>query len=621
MYANENILIHKAKIYANFTNFFYNIIFFHEFIENLLKKSYNSKQVLNFSIQRGKIMFQNLRIKERLTKSFRVIALTSAIAAVLGVIMLLITLSQYKNALTNYGFSQGDIGKAMVCFADTRSAARGIIGYNEQDLIDNMQTVHDEKKEKFTNYWKTVADTVTKSSEKKYYNAVNDLLTQYWDAEQQTLDIGATTDNEASIKAQTMMGDTVDPLYDEIYSNLAKLMDANVTEGNRLASVLSVVGFLFIAIIIAIIILCLVTSTRMGAKIATGIADPLIALEARLKTFAVGNLHDPFPVVDTNDEVSSMIDTANQMAERLNEVIADCGLMMENMANGNYAICSQHVDKYSGDFEKLLLSMRSMRDAMVETIRTISEASAQVTAGASNLSQSSQSMAEGATEQAGAAEQLQATITDITSNIDHAATQAEEAYEQAHAYADEARTSSEEMKVMVDAMARIDDTSQKIGNIISEIEEIASQTNLLSLNASIEAARAGEAGRGFAVVADQIRQLAEQTSKSAVDTRELIEGALQEVSEGNQAAEKVSASLNHVVDGIEQIAQSSKAISTVSRDQADAMNQAEQGVNQISEVIQSNSAAAQESSATSEELSAEATSLDDLVGRYVLPEQ
>lgn len=76
-----------------------------------------------------------------------------------------------------------------------------------------------------------------------------------------------------------------------------------------------------------------------------------------------------------------------------------------------------------------------------------------------------------------------------------------------------------------------------------------------------------------------------------------------------------------MVDGIEQIAQSSKAISTVSRDQADAMNQAEQGVNQISEVIQSNSAAAQESSATSEELSAEATSLDDLVGRYVLPEQ
>ena len=111
------------------------------------------------------------------------------------------------------------------------------------------------------------------------------------------------------------------------------------------------------------------------------------------------------------------------------------------------------------------------------------------------------------------------------------------AYQKSRECVSDANQSREEMQIMVQAMERINEMAQKIANIVSEIESIASQTNLLSLNASIEAARAGEAGRGFAVVAEEIRQLAEQSAQFAVNTRELIEGALHEVSEGNKAAE------------------------------------------------------------------------------------
>ncbi len=564
-------------------------------------------------------MLEKEGIQKRLTRSFRLIAIIGSVAAVLGVIMLGITMMQYKSALVNYGFSQGDIGKAMVVFAETRSATRGIVGYDDDSLVASMVETHDDRKQAFTDYWATIEETIVKDSEQQIYDSINEKLETYWTVEQQAIDIGATTDQALSAQAQTMMTDEVAPLYSEIYELMKELLNANVDEGNRLEKTLETVSFIFLIVIVLMIVAAISISARMGAKIASGIAGPLKNLEERLKTFAQGNLHDPFPEVKTQDEVASMIGTAKEMATTLNTVINDAGDLMGEMAKGNYDISSTCKSSYVGDFEKLLSAMRDMRNAMITTINQISEASSQVSAGASNLAESSQSMAEGATDQAGAVEELQATITNITSNIEQAADQAEVAYNEAKKYAEEAAGSSVEMKAMVDAMARIDETSNKIGNIISEIEDIASQTNLLSLNATIEAARAGEAGRGFAVVADQIRQLAEQTTKSAVDTRELIEGALSEVQDGNKAAARVSESIEHVVEGIQEIAESSKTVSDVARGQATAIEQAEQGVNQISEVVQSNSAAAQESSATSEELSAQAISLDELVGKFVLP--
>lgn len=562
-------------------------------------------------------MFENLKIRNRLGKAFRIIVTTCSIAAVLGVVMLIVTMTLYKNALNNYGFSQGDIGKALVAFTDTRSATRAIVGYDDDSLISQMSDTHDERKATFEQYWEIVDEVTTTSKEQEIYDSIDAKLEDYWTTEQKAIDTGKTTDPGQSAKAQNIMIDEVAPLYDEIYSGMRDLMNTKVTEGDHLADTLSVVTLIFIIIIAVIIIVSILVSSKMGVSIAKGISKPLVALENRLSTFAQGNLHDPFPEVKSNDEVASIAATSTEMAETLNAVITDVGVLMEGMANGDYTIQSEHSDKYVGDFEQLLTAMR---DAMVHTIQMIGEASSQVSAGSMNLAESSQSMAEGATEQAGAVQQLQATITDITSNIEQSADQAQIAYDQAKQYAAEAEDSSAEMKAMVDAMARIDETSKKIGNIISEIEDIASQTNLLSLNASIEAARAGEAGRGFAVVADQIRQLAEQTTKSAVDTRDLIEGALQEIAEGNTAADHAAESIGNVVNGIQQIAESSKHISDVAKTQANAMDQAEQGVNQISEVVQSNSASAEETSATSQELSAQATSLDELVGKFILPE-
>ena len=344
-------------------------------------------------------------------------------------------------------------------------------------------------------------------------------------------------------------------------------------------------------------------------------------LARRLETFAQGDLTSPFPEYHNDDELGEMVQSVTDTTTKLSVIFADMENLLGQMSNGNFNIQTSCEEEYTGDFRPLLDSIREMKIQIDGTLKEVREASEMVSAGALNLAEASQALAEGATDQAASAQQMQATIDEITNGLNNTVDQTNDAYAEAERVAGEAESSRNEMSVMVEAMNRISETSEKIGSVITEIEDIASQTNLLSLNASIEAARAGEAGKGFAVVADQIRTLAEQSAKSAVNTRELIEESIREIEVGNKAAERTEKVLVEVVEAIHQLADNSKGISETSVQQAESMGQADAGVTRIADIIQSNSATAEETSATSEELSAQATSMDEIVARFSLTEE
>ncbi len=559
-------------------------------------------------------------IEKKLTASFFKVAAMVAVAAVVGVLALMVISNRYAYALKNFGFAQGDIGTAMFEFADLRSSLRAAIGYDDADAIGTVVAQHDELIVKFKESFAKIEDTIVSDAGRVTYDAISQELDNYWKLDAEIMALGATTDRELCRQAQEIALKDLAPVYNSIYAKLEELMDVKVNEGNDLSTTLMVTGWILVAVIVGIIVAAMLLSLKIGKGIAQKIAEPLQKLGGRLKTFATGDLTTPFPLVETGDEVEGMEKDATEMANNLNAIISDIGEVLGQMASGNYAVKSKASEKYTGDFEQLYQSMRGLRDQMQKTLIAIGEASSQVNAGSGDLATASQCLAEGATDQAQAVQELHATISDITVAMEKSAERSDESYMKAQHYANEADGSREEMHTMMAAMGRINEASTKIGNIISEIESIAAQTNLLSLNASIEAARAGEAGRGFAVVADQIRELADQSAKAAVDTRELIEGSIKEVSEGNCAAERAANSIEAVVSGIKEIAEFSKDLKIMVQDQSEAMHQAEIGVNQISEVVQSNAATAQEASATSEELSAQAIILDELVGQFKLSE-
>ena len=564
---------------------------------------------------------QDLKIREKLSKSYLQVVFIASISAIVGIGALLIMTRMYNNALTNYGFSQGDIGKAMTVFADARSDLRGAIGYDEEGIIKELKEDYYVKQDSFNTYLAEIEKSMVTKATRDAYNQILADLDGYWELSDEMIETGATTDEASSKEAQDRATKELKPLYETVYNDLKNLMDICVQKGDQTESILAVMEIIVVIIIIAVIILSIMIGRRFENQIADGISKPLTAISERLKTFAEGDLDSEFPEHDAKDEVAEMIETARQMADKLNMIISDSGKLLNEMADGNFAIATEHEEIYTGKFNDLLVGLRNMNRKINESLRQVEETAEQVSLGSGNMAEAAQSLAEGATEQAGAVEELQATIADITANVEHTAENLQKSHADARKYADDADHSREQMHAMVEAMQRISESSMKIENIISELEDIASQTNLLSLNASIEAARAGEAGKGFAVVADQIRKLAEQSAASAVSTRELIEGSIHDVEEGNKAVALVSETLDEVIKGINAIADTSKSLSENSQSQATAMEQAEQGVNQISEVVQSNSAMAQETSATSAELSAQAETLDNLVRQFTLREQ
>lgn len=185
-------------------------------------------------------MFKDLRIKKRLTISFIIVSIIASISGIVGGVAMFYIAGEYDYALQNYGFSQGDIGKALVTFADSRSATKTVIAYTDADIIETAFKTHGEKRTACQAYMETVKQTITSPKEEELYNAALSSMEKYWKLDDELLELGNTTDVQRSAEAQARAAAELNIFYDEAYKSLSELMNLNVSIGNEMQGSLAV---------------------------------------------------------------------------------------------------------------------------------------------------------------------------------------------------------------------------------------------------------------------------------------------------------------------------------------------------------------------------------------------
>ncbi|MDU0323391.1 MULTISPECIES: methyl-accepting chemotaxis protein [Clostridium] len=561
-----------------------------------------------------KVDIKNLPIKKKLMNSFMVIVVISILTSFISLICLQIINDRYKDAMSNYGFSQGQVGLLGIKVEHSYSMVKEIIVVGNTSDVDRIKTIKEdiEKCNEDINLLLQNIDkeNVQNDKEQELINNIKSDIESYEQVKDRIIELGM---NNKTAQASQLLRGQGNPAMDLLTVDISELLSIKIEQCNLLINRLNRLRIIFVMIILATIALSVIFAMKSSKYLSDVIGNPIIKMSKIAKRICDGHL-DVEIQCESNDEIGELAQSFSKMVIAIKSYISEISSILGDISNGNLN-CSIE-EEYKGNFIEIRKSLENIIRSLNDIFENIGQATIDVKANSEKAAEMAELLSNGSKNEKDAVRELCVSIDQINKQVNKNADNAIDTSTITNALAENIDNSNIMMDKVIKAMEDIEDCSNSITSIMNTINDIAERTNLLALNAAIEAARAGDLGSGFAVVADEVKSLASQSADAARETNNIVNESIKAVNNGKLLVYDTANTLNESLKNIKKTRELSEYITDSSKEQYESIAIVNERIKKITETINRTVEVAENSAISSEELKSQSSKLEMMINKF-----